>query len=245
MWLQVCLHGDSPEGCEEGEETETNESETVNNMSEQINFNGRAGMPGPQELQTFVIRDGKLVDVTYMPDPELGRPMQPKGIVIHYTASYSAKGTAQWFKDNTVDIHLIIDKDGTPIQMVPFHRTADHAGKSSWRGYDGLNSYFIGIEVVCLGPLTVTSDGFKDCYNRPYKGKYNTKEMLGLKYWEPFTEAQEASLLALVKSIIKHYNIPVENVCGHHEASPGRKFDPGGSLGMSMDAFRELVVRNL
>jgi N-acetylmuramoyl-L-alanine amidase len=215
-------------------------SKTVSEIKEETKFVGRPGMPAPKP-QVYNIRDGKFLGINYAPDPELGRPMNPKGLVVHFTASYSIKGTIQWFKEKVYDIHLLIDKNGEITQMVPFNRTADHAGKSAWKGYDGLNSHFIGIEVVCLGPLTPTSDGFKDCYNRPYKGKYTTASMLGYKFWESFTKEQEESLVDSVRAIINHYGIKPEMVCGHFECSPGRKIDPGGSLSMSMDQFRNLL----
>lgn len=215
-------------------------SKPVSEETTENQFVGRPGMPEPKP-KVYNIRDGKLQGVAQIPDSDAGGPMSPKGVVIHFTASYNAKDTIAWFRKEAVDIHLIIDKTGEITQMVPFDRSAAHAGKSAWKGYEGLNNHFIGIEVVCLGPLTPTSDGFKDCYNRNYKGKYTTASMLGYKYWEPFSSEQEKALLESVRAIINHYKIKPEMVCGHHEASPGRKCDPGGSLSISMDQFRNLL----
>jgi len=44
---------------------------------------------------------------------------------------------------------------------------------------------------------------------------------------EPFTDAQVGSLLALLKSLKKVYNIPQANFIGHQDFAPKRKPDPG------------------
>lgn len=43
---------------------------------------------------------------------------------------------------------------------------------------------------------------------------------------EPFTEAQIASLLTLLKKLKATYNIPTTNFLGHADIAPGRKVDP-------------------
>ena len=193
----------------------------------------------------YVIKDHLIAGAKYIKDPENGGWMSPKGIVIHFTCSYNLMDTVQWFKDEVVDIHLLVDKDGTVAQMVPFNVTADHAGKSQWKCYYSLNRSFIGIEVINIGPLEKRGDKFYDCYNRVWKGQVVEVDLLGYKYWEPFTAEQLKALVGLCKAICSRYGISTELICGHHEASPGRKDDPGGSLGMSMDQFRKEVSESL
>lgn len=43
----------------------------------------------------------------------------------------------------------------------------------------------------------------------------------------PFDEPQYAALIKLLRDIIARQNIAPENVLGHSDVSPGRKFDPG------------------
>lgn len=52
-----------------------------------------------------------------------------------------------------------------------------------------------------------------------------------------FTAQQMLSLRLIVWIIMNHYKIPVANVLGHKEISPGRKTDPA----FSMDWFRGLL----
>lgn len=46
-----------------------------------------------------------------------------------------------------VSAHLLIRRDGSVIQFVPFDRRAWHAGVSSWRGRERCNDFSIGIEL--------------------------------------------------------------------------------------------------
>ncbi len=46
-----------------------------------------------------------------------------------------------------VSAHLLIRRDGSMIQFVPFDRRAWHAGVSSWRGRERCNDFSIGIEL--------------------------------------------------------------------------------------------------
>ncbi|MDR7210377.1 N-acetylmuramoyl-L-alanine amidase [Flavobacterium piscis] len=44
--------------------------------------------------------------------------------------------------------------------------------------------------------------------------------------FEPFSEAQISSLVALLTKLKKDYNIPTQNILGHSDIAPGRKQDP-------------------
>lgn len=46
-----------------------------------------------------------------------------------------------------VSAHLLIRRDGSMIQFVPFDRRAWHAGASSWRGRERCNDFSVGIEL--------------------------------------------------------------------------------------------------
>ena len=45
-----------------------------------------------------------------------------------------------------VSTHLLIRRDGEPVQFVSFNDRAWHAGKSVWQGREACNDYSIGIE---------------------------------------------------------------------------------------------------
>ncbi|MEZ7500652.1 N-acetylmuramoyl-L-alanine amidase [Flavobacterium sp. Arc3] len=44
--------------------------------------------------------------------------------------------------------------------------------------------------------------------------------------FEPFSEAQITSLMALLSKLKKEYNIPTQNIIGHSDIAPSRKNDP-------------------
>lgn len=167
--------------------------------------------------------------------------LKPQGVVIHYTVSRDLDSTVEFFKNNAVDIHFLIGKDGSVVQMVPCNKQADHAGESEWGKLKFLNRYFLGIEVVCLGPIKKDKTGkYVDGYGRPYAGKPRDKIVHQNRFWDPFTPAQEKALQEVVSWMIATYNFPIKNIVGHSEVAPGRKIDPGGSLSLSLDEFRAL-----
>ncbi len=97
-----------------------------------------------------------------------------------------------------VSTHYLIDIQGKVTQLVPDNKVAWHAGKSYWKGFEGLNAYSIGIEL-----------------QNPTLGQTE------------FTKEQIKSFQKLVQTLMKKYNIPSENVVGHSDIAPTRKVDPG------------------
>lgn len=232
-------------------------SVVVDNSKTKEPVSSRPDMPAPPipiredqpvilpPIETLEIKNHLLMSAKQIHDPASGSDLTPKVVVIHFTCSYNLPDTVEYFKRDVTDIHLLVDKDATTVQMVPFNRTADHAGKSSWNGYSSLNRYAIGIEAINIGPLIKKGNDYIDCYKRIHRGKVIRYPMLGYEYWEPFTDAQLNKIIDIVATLCIHYKIPVKNVCAHHEASPGRKVDVGGCIGMTMDQFRSLVTHQI
>jgi N-acetyl-anhydromuramoyl-L-alanine amidase len=145
-------------------------------------------------------------------------------VVIHHIGSskgklYGVKGTITWFTnlevhrnketgkiENQVSAHYVIPREpyrgADVVQHAKHEDITYHAGRSSWKYKDntkkvGLNKYSIGIELAGDGNLVA------------------------------YTEFQYETLIELLKEIISEHNIPVENIVGHEDISPGRKVDPG------------------
>ena len=99
--------------------------------------------------------------------------------------------------DVKVSAHLLIRRDGTLTQYVPFHQQAWHAGESTYDGRDCCNQYSIGIELE--GTDTV-----------PYESvQYQTLlEVISV-------------LQACYPKITK------DRIKGHEHIASGRKTDPG------------------
>ena len=99
-----------------------------------------------------------------------------------------------------VAAHVLIRRDGTLTQYVPFHRRAWHAGISSFRGRDTCNDFSIGIEL---------------------EGK-ETVEYTEAQYSRLADVIQ--ALLDHYPSLSR------EAITGHSDIAPGRKTDPGPSF---------------
>ena len=100
----------------------------------------------------------------------------------------------------TVSAHLLIKRDGTCVQYVPFDKRAWHAGKSSYQGRERCNDFSIGIELEGTEHLAYT-DAQYECLQRVI-----------------------AQLLETYPTLSK------QHITGHSDIAPGRKTDPGASF---------------
>jgi len=170
--------------------------------------------------------------------------LEPDVIVIHYTAGPDLESTIQTFTDQTqrVSAHLVIDRNGTLVQMVPFDVIAWHAGESSFGDRVGLNKYSIGIEIVNAGRLTKSGDVYLAWFGKEYQ---EAEVMTGIhrnesvpSYWHRYTEKQIAVARKVCMLLVQTYQI--QYILGHEEISPGRKIDPGPAF--PLDKFRDKIL---
>ena len=123
---------------------------------------------------------------------------KPNFVVIHHTAQDSLNQTIKTFHSTRAgtSAHYVISRDGKVVHMVNDYLRANHAGVSKWGKDTDLNSSSIGIEL--------DNNGIGDV-------------------WQ---DAQINSLLKLLATLKKTYNIPTANFIGHADIAPGRKNDP-------------------
>jgi len=96
-----------------------------------------------------------------------------------------------------VSSHLLIRRDGSITQYVPFHRRAWHAGASIYCGKGACNDFSIGIELE--GTDTIAFE----------EAQYETLlPVVG----------------ALIRA---YPGLSAKNIAGHSDIAPGRKTDPG------------------
>ena len=96
-----------------------------------------------------------------------------------------------------VSAHVLVRRDGTPVQFVPFGARAWHAGRSQYQGRSNCNDFSIGIE------LEGTDDtAYAD-------GQYRTL----------------AALITALLSC--YTSLDGTRIVGHSDVAPGRKLDPG------------------
>lgn len=176
-------------------------------------------------------RNGR--SVAFKKSPNVGGALKPEFVVLHDTASgLNSSGSISWLTDpaSKVSAHVVIGRDGTITQLVPFNVKAWHAGQSIWRGRPLLNGFSIGIEIVNPGRLTKIAEGV-------YKGvttidtnkdpslvvKYGKTAAHGEGYWLAYTAAQVNAVRDLCEALCAEY--PIQEILTHWLISPGRKVD--------------------
>lgn len=182
------------------------------------------------------IKNHRLFDnsdqqVTYAESPNRSGVMSPRFLVLHFTAGSSAQSSIAHLcnKSAKASAHLVIGRDGTITQLVPFNRVAWHAGRSRWQGITGLNSHSIGIELDNAGELKDSNAGWTSWFGRVYAAdevvvashKHDDMET----GWHRYPEAQISGALEAGEAIVQHYDL--EDVLGHEDIAPERKRDPG------------------
>jgi N-acetylmuramoyl-L-alanine amidase len=207
----------------------------------------RRGYVYPGVHMNYSITNNKFDDVRQIETPNKGGAFKKLSyLVMHYTAGPSLEGTIRTFSDpaREVSAHLVIDRDGTVVQMVPFDRVAWHAGPSSWKPagslvpLKSLNFYAIGIEMVNAGPLTKTQGGK---FLSWWGGEIAASEVVevdpslpasfGKRYWHRFPEEQVSVAIDVARTLVDTYRL--KDVLGHSDIAPGRKTDPGPAFPMS------------
>jgi N-acetylmuramoyl-L-alanine amidase len=173
--------------------------------------------------------------------------MKPKFIVVHYTASDNYEGDVRTLSSSSAQAscHLVLSPEGELTQVGKFTDVLWHAGRSSWKGYNGLNRYSIGIEVTSPGPVDKVAsdpDRYKTWYGAIAKSPYNYvykahKNGGPERWWAGFTQKQIEVLKELVPFLMKQYGI--EEVVGHDDIAPGRKQDPGPCMPDSLWSYFE------
>lgn len=144
---------------------------------------------------------------------------RPDMIVIHYTASADTRSAVSHLCNpaSQASAHLVIDREGRIIQLVPFDLTAWHAGNSSWNGVQWCNPRAIGIELVNLGWLNQGPD--TSSLYLTHKAEDHPR------YWQGYPYAQVRAAAAVCRVLRQNY--PIRWVVGHDDVSPRRKLDPG------------------
>lgn len=184
--------------------------------------------------------------------PNVSGMMNPTGVIMHYTAGYTgASAIAALTNPATkVSAHLVIDRDGTVTQLVPFNRVAWHAGPSVLDGISGCNNFCIGIELVNIGWFKIGANGsVTDSYGHTLtdadKAKFDLSVVApnarlggGNYIWPKYTDAQIEALKQVFAAILATYKI--SHLAGHEEIDTRKwKTDPGVAFPMSI--FKQML----
>ena len=167
----------------------------------------------------------KLVDVPFVSATVAGGEIKPTLVCLHDTASSLRRGAVlEWFTspECNVSAHVVVERDGTITQLVPFNRAAWHAGKSEWKGRQNCNSWSLGIEIVNPGKLDMSGKAwFKETFS---DSKAVTTKEHGQGRWVDYTPEQIKTVTALCQTLVKVYP-EITEIVGHYHISPGRKVD--------------------
>jgi N-acetylmuramoyl-L-alanine amidase len=167
----------------------------------------------------------------------------PDTIIIHYTAGpYKPALNTLTNPRVRASAHLIVDRDGSVTQLVPFNIEAWHAGSSSYGNRTGINKYSIGIEIVNSGPLTKSGTVYRSWYG----SAFNPSDVIEAthrnektpRFWHTYTEEQIIVVQEICQLLIDIYN--VKFILGHEEIAPLRKQDPGPAF--PLDRLRNKLL---
>lgn len=177
------------------------------------------------QTQMGLLSDGLVGNITW--SKMFGCSMDefsPIGVVVHsMTERIDWNGeiiTARELLNKLgLSVHAFIHPSGRIEEMVPTEEKGVHAGVSEHRGLSGLNSYFLGFELLVEG----TND----------YGKFVQK----IEEENCYTEKQINSAIQLTKKWMVKYNIKIDDIVRHSDVSGdlvrGRgkgKVDPGEGL---------------
>ena len=180
----------------------------------------------------------------YIRSPNVGGTLDPKYLVMHYTAGQTAEGAVSWLtnKISKASAHLVVGRDGEVTQLVSFNRIAMHCGPSHWDGLTGMSRYSIGIELDNAGRLKRSGGKWLAWFGKEYEDddvlqfahKHDTK----LFGWHTYTKKQIDTALEIGSTLFEKYDLL--DVVGHDDISPKRKWDPGPAF--PMHSFRSRIV---
>ncbi|MDX1423412.1 MAG: N-acetylmuramoyl-L-alanine amidase [Kiloniellales bacterium] len=208
------------------------------------------------QIKRGLLHDDNGDRIAFERSPNHGGSLTPRFLIMHYTAGASAESSIRHLTTSGVgaSAHVVIGRDGTVTQLVPFNKVAWHAGPSRWQGLTGLNQHSIGIELDNAGPL----EGGPGAWRSWFKRAYPDHEVVVAAHkhdgiergWHDYTEIQLAAALDVSQALFEHYRLV--DILGHDDIAPERKQDPGPAfpmahfrarmVGRAGDAFQEFVT---
>jgi N-acetylmuramoyl-L-alanine amidase len=183
----------------------------------------------------LIVEKHRLVGdhVRYRDTPNVGGALQPRFLVMHYTAGRSCDSSVESLcmrkPQGNASAHIVLGRDGDIVQLAPLNVVTWHAGISHWNGLCGLNQYSIGIEMDNAGLMKKVGSQYVAWFGKVYPDSEvllaEHKHGGGVLAWHAYTELQIERALELAEVLVAHYKL--EDVLGHEDIARGRKVDPG------------------
>ena len=158
----------------------------------------------------------------------------PKGVIVHSMSEYLKLDDGPMYARDFLEsiglsVHGFVKPNGTYEKMVSSPGKAFHAGHSEWNGLSGLNSHYLGFELLVPG----THD---------YGSFSKAIETEGT-----YSEEQMKTSIDICRYWMEKYNIPAENIIRHSDCSGDHvrgkgkgKTDPGSAF--DWDKFQKALV---
>lgn len=193
----------------------------------------------------MLIQDHKFTDLEFVrATGQSGKALTPTKIVLHDTAGALTPGNVvRYFAGSgcRVSAHIVVERDGTAVQMVPFNIQAWHADPSHWDGKAGCNWRAIGIEIVNPGMMERrgsdacliyrTKNAKTGRVEEKVVGRYPLGECVevdtpehGKGWCLPYTDAQLDTVKAICRALTQHYG-GIDEILTHWMIAPKRKVD--------------------
>ncbi len=183
--------------------------------------------------------------VAFHASPNQGGAVKRSYLILHYTAGATGAGAVSWLTNPKAkaSAHLVLDRNGSVTQLVPFDRIAWHAGESKWGSIVGLNAHSIGIEIVNRGKLRRSEAGdWKDWSGRAVPPDEvvvaQHKHESAPAGWHTFTEEEIEEVVEIGLALHEKYEFL--DVLGHEDIAPVRKVDPGPAFPLASIAAKIL-----
>lgn len=152
----------------------------------------------------------------------------PKGIIVHSMGEYiNGLFAPDFLLSIGLSVHAFIGADGKVYLAAGTDRVAYHAGKSKFGSQIGLNSTFLGFELLVEGEQTMST--FTEA----------------IQNGKPYSDEQYTAAAELCSQWINDFEIPIENIVGHSDVSGADvrsdpKIDPGNAF--DWERFRNLLT---
>jgi len=149
--------------------------------------------------------------------------------VIHYTAGSRFRRDVELLSVDAAQVscHYVISPAGDVAKIGSDDDILWHAGKSTWKGFNGLNAHSIGFELTNPGEMAISGNEAIAWFG----DRYPLSECVinGNKAYLPYGFRQIDALRTLSEALIDYHGTFIEFV-GHQDISPDRKIDPGNGI---------------
>lgn len=183
-------------------------------------------------------------------------------IVTHNTEGTTIDSTIGWLdkvdppkKPYKFSYHVLISRDGSLKQCVPFNEGGVHAGKSNWKDITGektgkgrlddhdfsLSFYSVGISLANRSHA-YGNDTHSHAASPPVSAEHRNKKGK-TEIWEKYTPEQIETYKEVCRALCNEYP-SIVNIIGHDDIAVGRKVDPGPMFGNIIPELREELSSN-